>query len=274
VIDSATALSNGLSPDTVLTGGDTYNPPDTTHVIKNSTGVNCPSQISLIEALTISCNTAFSRLCVEQLGSSKVKNMAKAFGFGDIPRLDHDDKNVMGLVSSETGALTNSGGQDDKPVLAQSCIGQSNVLMTPLQGALVAAAVANNGVQMRPYLVDKELGADRTSVNFTAAPHQLGQPISSQVAGSLQQMMISVVQNGTAKKARISGVDVGGKTGTAENGEEANDHGWFIGFAIRNGEPVAAVAVFLENAGHGGSAEASRIGGEIMKSVIAERGSK
>jgi peptidoglycan glycosyltransferase len=274
VIDSATALSNGLTPDTVIAGGDSYQPPDTTHVIHNSRGVVCPDQISLKDALRVSCNTAFSRLCVEQLGADKVKNMAKAFGFGDPPRFDHDDKNVLGVVSSETGPLTNSSGQADKPVLAQSCIGQSNVRMTPLQGALIAATVANNGVQMRPYVIDKELGADRTTVNFTAAPHQLGQPINSQVAGSLQQMMIGVVQGGTGRNAQIKNVQVGGKTGTAENGEEATDHGWFIGFAIRDGEPVAAVAVFLENAGHGSSAEAARIAGEIMKAVIAERGSK
>jgi peptidoglycan glycosyltransferase len=274
VIDSAVALSNGLTPDSSITGGDSYQPPDTTHVIHNSRGVVCPDQINLIQALTVSCNTAFSRLCVEQLGVDKVKSMAKAFGFYEPPRLDHDDRNVLGVVSSETGSLTGPNGQPDKPVLAQSCIGQSNVKMTPLQGALIAAAVANNGVQMRPYVVDKELGADRTTVNYTATQHQLNQPINGDVAGNLQQMMISVVQNGTGKNARISGYDVGGKTGTAENGEEANDHGWFIGFAMRDGQPVAAAAVFLENAGHGGSAEAARIAGEIMKSVIQERGSK
>jgi peptidoglycan glycosyltransferase len=274
VIDSAVALSNGLTPDTAITGGDTYSPPDTTHIIKNASGENCPDQLSLIDALTISCNTAFSRLCVEQLGAKKIGDMAKAFGFGAAPKLDHDDKNVFGVVSSETGQLTNSGGQDDKPTLAQSCIGQSNVQMTPLQGALMAATVANGGQQMRPYVVDKELGADRTTVSYTAAPHQLNEPISGQVAGNLQQMMLSVVQHGTATKAQIRGYDVGGKTGTAENGEAANEHGWFIGFTLKDGQPIAAVAVFLYQAGRGGSSEASRIGGEIMKAVIAERGSK
>jgi penicillin-binding protein A len=274
VIDSAVALSNGLTPDTMVTGGDTFNPPDTTHVIKNATGEDCQSQLSLLDALTISCNTAFARLCVEQLGSKKISDMAKAFGFTTVPKFDHDDKNALGVVSSETGQLTNSSGQDDKPTLAQSCIGQSNVRMTPLQGALMAATVANNGREMRPYIVDKELGADRTTVNFTAAPHELARLVSGQVAASLQQMMVSVVQRGTATKAQIRGFDVGGKTGTAQAGDQVGEHGWFIGFAMKDGQPLVAVAVFLANAGRGGSSEASRIGGEIMKAVIAERGSK
>jgi peptidoglycan glycosyltransferase len=85
-------------------------------------------------------------------------------------------------------------------------------------------------------------------------------------------MMINVVERGTGKNARIPGVQVGGKTGTAENGENTNDHGWFIGFAIKGGKPVAAVAVFLENYGKNGSAEATRIGGNVMKTIIQERG--
>ena len=82
------------------------------------------------------------------------------------------------------------------------------------------------------------------------------------------------MQRGTAKKAQIPGYDVGGKTGTAENGEAADEHGWFIGWTMKDGQPIAAVAVVLENAGRGGSAEAARIGGQIMQAVIQERGQK
>jgi peptidoglycan glycosyltransferase len=88
-------------------------------------------------------------------------------------------------------------------------------------------------------------------------------------------MMLSVVQNGTGRNARISdvaGVVVGGKTGTAETGDNGeSSHGWFVGFALKDGQPVAAVAVFLENAGKGGSAEAARIAGQVMRGVIADK---
>jgi peptidoglycan glycosyltransferase len=83
-----------------------------------------------------------------------------------------------------------------------------------------------------------------------------------------------VVQNGTGKKAQIPGFQVGGKTGTAQNDETSGDHGWFIGFAMKGDTPICAVAVFLENAGPNGSSEAARIAGDIMKTVIAERGIK
>jgi peptidoglycan glycosyltransferase len=86
-------------------------------------------------------------------------------------------------------------------------------------------------------------------------------------------MMFSVVQSGTGTAAKISGYDVGGKTGTAQNGDNP-DHGWFIGFALKNGKPIAAVAVFLEQAGQGGSHDAAQIAGNVMRAVIQERGPK
>jgi peptidoglycan glycosyltransferase len=274
VIDTATALTNGLQPDTQLVGGSDYQAPDTTQVIHNSPGVVCDQKITLKQALTVSCNTAFSRLCVEQLSADKIKSTAQAFGFEEASTFDHDSKNVLNVTASHTGSITDQNGNVDRPGLAQSCIGQNNVRMTPLQGALIAATVANGGSQMRPYIIDKELAADRTTVNFTAAPRELRQPINGQVAGQLQDMMQSVVRSGTGTAAQIPGFDVGGKTGTAQHGDGTKDHGWFIGYAMKNGEPIVAVAVFLEDAGSGGSKEATRIGGAVMKAVISERGLK
>jgi len=274
VIDSAAALTNGLQPDTQLVGGSDYKAPDTTQVIHNSPGVVCDDKIPLTQALTLSCNPAFSRLCVEQLSADKIKSMSQAFGFEEASTFDHDSKNILNVTASHTGTITDDNGNVDRPALAQSCIGQKDVRMTPLQGALIAATVANGGSQMRPYIVDKELAADRTTVNFTASPHELRRPINGQVAGQLQDMMQNVVRSGTGTKAQIPGFDVGGKTGTAQHGDGTKDHGWFIGYAMKNGEPIVAVAVFLEDAGSGGSSEATRIGGVIMKAVISERGLK
>jgi peptidoglycan glycosyltransferase len=271
VVTSATALANGLNPESTLTGGADYQPPETTQVLHNSTGVVCPNQITLKNALTVSCNTAFARLCVEQLGADKIKSMAQAFGFESEPRFDGDDKNYMNVVASHTGAMTGPDGRVDRPVLAQSCIGQRDVRMTPLQGALIAATVANGGQQMRPFIIDK-LQAPDLSITQVGGQHEQRRPFDAKVAADLQDMMISVVQNGTGKKAQIGGFRVGGKTGTADTDEGAQAHGWFIGFAMRGNEPLVAVAVFLEGAGKGGSSEAANIAGLVMKAVV--RGQK
>ena len=180
----------------------------------------------------------------------------------------------MPTAASQTGDIRNPDGGDDPAALAQSAIGQNNVRMTPLEGAMIAAAVANDGKQMRPYLVQQLLGPDRTSDYYTANPQELRQSVSAPVASDLQDMMFSVVENGTGKSARISGYQVGGKTGTAQVDANTPDHGWFIGFVMKDGKPISAVAVLLEAAGSGGSAEAARIAGKIMQAVIQDPGGK
>jgi peptidoglycan glycosyltransferase len=271
----ATYNQNGIQPDSVLQGGSSYLPPQAGLPIRNAPGVNCPGTLSLKQALTISCNTAFSRLCVDKLDADKIKAEAQKFGFEDdnlaVGQLGGEG---MTVAASHTGDMLRPDGQQDPAVLAQSCIGQSDVRMTPLQGALVAAAVANDGAQLRPYLVQQLKGPDLTTVHYTAAPRKLRQPISGDTARQLRDMMESVVQNGTGRKAQISGYTVGGKTGTAQNGDNAPDHGWFIGFVLKNGQPISAVCVFLEQAGSGGSGEAARIAGQVMEAVIADRGGK
>jgi peptidoglycan glycosyltransferase len=145
--------------------------------------------------------------------------------------------------------------------------------MTPMEGALMAATVANGGKQMRPYLVQKLLSPDRRTI-YTASPKVLREPINSQVAGGLKEMMISVVENGTGKKAQNNNLEIGGKTGTAQNAEGADPHGWFIGFAFNEkGEAVSAACVMLENVpgGHA-SAEAARIAGKIMAAAAGQGG--
>src|SRR5690606_13410829 len=108
----------------------------------------------LEQALVVSCNTAFSHLAAEQLGGEAIIEMAERFGFGDdeltVGRLDGDG---MRVATSVTGDMRRDDGQFDLPTVAQSAIGQASVQITPLQGALIAATVANGGVQMRPYLV-------------------------------------------------------------------------------------------------------------------------
>jgi peptidoglycan glycosyltransferase len=272
VITSTALLLDGANPGTVLEGGTGYQPPNTSHVIQNSPGVVCPNQISLLDALRVSCNTAFARAGVEKLGADKVRAAAEAYGFATQPLFDRDENNDMRVAASEMCSDQNPDCLADPALLAQSCFGQNEVQMTPLQGALVAASIANDGVQMRPYLIDT-LQAPGLTPFARADRKELRRPVSAQVAGQLREMMDSVVERGTGQNAKIEGVEVGGKTGTAENGN-LPDHGWFIGYARVNGQPVVAVAVLLQNAGTGGSAEAAKIAGQVMRAAITARSTK
>jgi penicillin-binding protein A len=273
VVVAAAALQNGYTKETEIPAGSSYRPPTSGSDIRNAAPSICPeSKVTLNEALTESCNTGFAQLGVK-LGAEAVKNTARQFGFEQedltCGRLDNDG---LPVAASHTGDMQNPDGGVDPAALAQSSIGQKDVRMTPLQGALIAAAVANNGRQMRPYLVNKLLGPDRTTTYYTANPRELRQAISPQVAGDLMAMMTSVVENGTGENAKIEGYTVGGKTGTAQAGERDPDHGWFIGFVMKDGEPISAVAVLLESAVERGSAEAARITRLIMQAVIRDRG--
>ncbi|GIE80971.1 penicillin-binding protein A [Actinoplanes philippinensis] len=274
VLISAAALENGYNVDSEIPAGGVYQEGGAT--IKNAEDEICPdSEVTLKTALTQSCNTGYAKLGVK-LGRDVVIDTAKKWGFEDealhVGDLEAADKGLP-VAASRTGPIANEDGTVDKSALAQSSIGQRDVRMTPLQGALIAATVANNGTQMRPYLVQQQLDADRRTI-YTANPKPLRQPTSSGVAEGLKEMMISVVENGTGKSAQISGFTVGGKTGTADTSEGANPHGWFIGFAYdEDGKAVSAVCVMLENVpgGHA-SGEAARIAGLIMKAAAGRGG--
>ncbi|MFI2648744.1 peptidoglycan D,D-transpeptidase FtsI family protein [Micromonospora fulviviridis] len=273
IVVAAAALENGVGQQTQIPAGSSYTAPGAGQPIRNAAPSICPeAQVTLREAVTESCNTGFAQLGV-RLGADKVKEKARAFGFeqDDLSVGESGEKGGLPVAASRTGDMQNPDGSTDPAALAQSSIGQNNVRMTPLQGALIAASVANDGSQMRPYLVKQLLGPDRTTVYDAAKPRELRQPVSSQVARDLRDMMVNVVKEGTGRKAAIEGYTVGGKTGTAQSGPGTPDHGWFIGFALdKNGTPVSAVCVELEQAGSGGSAEAARIGGRIMAAAIAE----
>ncbi|MFE9956237.1 peptidoglycan D,D-transpeptidase FtsI family protein [Micromonospora sp. NPDC005299] len=273
IVVAAAALENGVTQQTQIPAGSSYTPPTSGQPIRNAAPSICPeAQVTLREAVTESCNTGFAKLGV-RLGADKIKEKARQFGFeeDDLTVGEAGEKGGLPVASSRTGEMTAPGGGTDPAALAQSSIGQRDVRMTPVQGALIAATVANDGSQMRPYLVKQLLGPDRTTVYDAAKPRELRRPISGPVAGDLRSMMLNVVKEGTGRKAAIEGYTVGGKTGTAQSGPNTPDHGWFIGFALdKNGTPVSAVCVELEQAGSGGSAEAARIGGRIMAAAIAE----
>jgi peptidoglycan glycosyltransferase len=257
VIVSAAALSNGYTPDTTIPAPDLLTLPGTRTTLENYNGESCNggAEQTLIDALTISCNTAFAQLGID-LGEDKVRSMAEAFGI-------NDEKFDMPLPV----AASTIGSIDNDAQLGISSIGQQDVQITPLQGAMIAAAVANGGTLMQPYLVDQVRAPDLTVVDQTD-PEVMSKPVSKEVAGELQQMMVSVVEHGTGRKARISGVTVGGKTGTAEVGDGQNPHTWFVGFA-GEGDRQIAIAVFIKNGGQSGT-EGTGTGGDISAPIAQQ----
>ena len=260
VIVAAAALADGSTPDTVVPAPQELPLPDSTSVIPNFGDSACdPSgQQSLIDALTISCNTAFAQLGMD-LGEDRVREMAEAFGMDgegfDIPL---------------TVAPSGIGDVDGDAALAQTSIGQRDVRMTPMQAALVAATVANDGVQMKPYLVDQVRAPDLTVLDETQ-PEEWREPISAEVADQLTEMMVSVVAQGSGRAARIEGVQVAGKTGTAQVSEDVADHTWFMGFAPAD-NPRIAVAVFIANGGGTGGERSAPIARDVIAAYLEGQG--
>jgi len=209
---------------------------------------------TLQHALEISCNTAFGYLGV-QLGGDALRSQAAKFGFGQTLR-------IPTRVEPSTVPA-----QLSPPQAAQSAIGQYDVRVTPLQVAMVSAAIANHGVVMRPYLVRDVLGSNLESLE-THQVEQLSVAVSDATASTLTRMLVSVVDNGTGRPARIDGIAVAGKTGTAQQGNGQAPHAWFTSFAPAN-DPKVAVAVVVEDGGNAGSeAAGGLLGGPVAKAVM------
>jgi peptidoglycan glycosyltransferase len=263
IIDAAAALESGnYTPETAVPAPDLLTLPGSSKTLENYNGESCNggADQSLIDALTISCNTAFAQLGMD-LGEKKIRDMAQAFGINnegfDMPL------HVSGSTIGDIG---------DDAALAQTSIGQRDVGLTPMQAAMIASAVANHGSLMKPYLVDSVQAPDLTTIDQTD-PEEMSHPVSREVADELTTMMSSVVQNdhGTGRKARIDGVTVAGKTGTAEvgtSGDEAAPHTWFTGFAPAE-NPKIAVAVFIKNGGQSGT-EGTGTGGDISAPIARQ----
>ncbi len=274
VIVSAAALESGqYTPDTPIPAGLSYRPVSgSSYVMNNAEADLCPeAAITLLHALTVSCNTAFGQLGVK-LGSQAITSEAQKWGFGDDTlSIAGDGDTSIDVAPSQIGKMTTDSGGDDPNFVAQSSIGQYEDRITPLFGAMIASTVATGGTQMRPYLIDKMQAPDLTTT-YVGTPSVLRTPITSTVAAQLKQMMFSVVSSGTAKSAQIVGYEVGGKTGTAQSAPGALDHRWFIGFVMKDGKPLASVAVLLANAGNNGKQTASKIGGDALRAAIAAVG--
>lgn len=267
VIVSAAALRSGVKPSDRIPAPTHYILPGTRTPLRNFDNEICGDgkTDTLLHALTISCNTAFADLGIS-LGEDAIRAQAKAFGIDD-----NEFTMPLRVAPSTLGDIA------DKAALGQSSIGQRDVQITPLEGAMIAAAVANGGTLMRPYLVKEVQAPDLTTLE-TTEPQVIGQAIPADIADQLKDMMVNVVQNGTGRPAQIDGVQVGGKTGTAENVVGAQPHAWFVGFAPAD-HPTVAVAVLLEHAGVRGSEvtggkAAAPIARDVIQAVLDSQGGR
>ncbi|SOC58425.1 penicillin-binding transpeptidase domain-containing protein, partial [Ornithinimicrobium cerasi] len=236
LVVAAAALESGdFQPDSELEGGLTYTLPGTTTDLPNFGGAACDPQDrpTLAESVRVSCNTSFAWLAGE-LGADALREQSQDFGF------DQDLQVPMTVTPS-----TYPEAPDDAQ-LALTGIGQHEVRVTPLQVAMISAAIANEGVVMEPYLVQTVRNSDLEVIEETG-PGQLSRAVSGSTANALRDMMVSAVESGSGQAAALPGVAVAGKTGTAEFGTEGAAHGWFTGFAPAD-DPQIALAVVVESA--------------------------
>lgn len=209
---------------------------------------------TLTEGYMYSLNIVFAQVALSDLGTVRMNEYTKRFGFGQV--IPFDLPVTPSRVSTDPNFLSS------KPALADTGFGQGELEVTPLEMALVAATVANDGKMRQPYLVDTIAAPDGTVLQRTR-PRTWLTPIKPETARTMRQLMIDVVEKGGASGAKIDGLVVGGKTGTAEtNGEP---HSWFIGWAGKpNAAPEIAVAVIVEHGGFGSRA-AVPIGQQLMR---------
>lgn len=261
LVTAAAALESGrYSPTSKVDNSAVLALPLTSATLPNQSGAPCSStgSATLTVALENSCNVAFGAVGLD-LGAAALRAQARAFGFGrayEVP---------MRSAASQFPTQLNA------PQTAQSAIGQFDVRATPLQMAMVAAAIANRGVLMAPYLV-QELRGPKLEVLATTRPRSLGAAVSPQTAADLTQMMTKVVEQGTGTNGAIPGVAVAGKTGTAQQGGGRTPHAWFVSFAPADSEPKVAVAVLIEDGAAqpeiSGNGLAAPVAQAVMRAVL------
>ncbi len=262
VVLTAAALANGkITPSSQVTAAPRITLPGTNTTLENYNGSSCGSgaTTTFAEAFARSCNTAFAQLGIDT-GTEALRSEAESFGFDvaapDIP---------LPVTESELGPIS------DRAALGQSSIGQRDVRATPLEMAEVAAAVANGGARMQPYLVAGLQAPDLSPIGDPPQPKKLSQAMSSTTADTLTQLMIGA-ETHAGSGGEINGVQIASKTGTAEHGENPKStppHTWYIAFAPAK-NPQVAVAVLVENGGNRGlAAVGASVAAPVGRAVIA-----
>lgn len=261
LVTSAAALADGYEPDSEVNSSAALSFPGIDYQLTNLGGSSCPGG-TLEAALAYSCNVAFGDIGLK-LGEDALRRQAEAFGFGDNSYLDELSVAPSQVTGGEEGL--------EKPQLAQTAIGQYNVAASPLQMAMVAAAIANDGTVMEPYVVSEVRSPEADTLERTQ-PDDYSEAMSGEDAEQLRQMMQYVVTDGTANGIGLP-EGSGAKTGTAQRGEDLNPYAWFVAFSP--GDEVA-VAVFIEDASGvarddiSGGGLAGPIAADVMNAVLEQ----
>jgi peptidoglycan glycosyltransferase len=254
LVVAAAALESGLyTNDSMFQNPVSIQLPGSTAEVFNSTERPCGSgapTVSLIDAMSLSCNIPFVELGLA-LGQDRLRAQAELFGFGKELRVP-----MVVTPSTFPPAL-------DEAQLALSSFGQYDVRATPLQMALVSAAIANGGVVMKPNLIESVISPN-LSVIDAPRPGVLSQPITAATAENLKLMMIDSVKNGVASNAEVENIEVAGKTGTAENGEGIRPTLWFTGFAP-SVNPRVVIAVVIEDGGGRDGASSNAVAAPVAR---------
>jgi penicillin-binding protein A len=247
LVTASAAISSGkYDADSQVPGGDTYQLPQTSGesgLIDNE-GRDCGTKtVAFRQAMENSCNTVFAQLAVG-VGADAMQKQAEAFGFNS----DYDQwDDLQGTNGKSTLTVSNFPKDMNPPQTGQSGIGQYEVRATPLQMAMVAAGIANNGKVMKPYLVDEVQSADSDTV-ATTPTKMLSQAVTADTAKEVTKLLVATVNEGTASPAAITGIQVAGKTGTAQSGQDnVPPYAWFVSFAPAENAKVA-VAVMIQSA--------------------------
>jgi peptidoglycan glycosyltransferase len=268
VVTAAAALDTGkYTPGSLVSGKN--NKVISGAPLRNAGGQEFPA-IPLTEALTNSVNTVWAEVAVE-LGPDTMYRYMRRFGFNQKPPVDlpGDELTASGVFNRNSRLL-----DDEDPVdIGRVGIGQERLQVTPLQMAMVASAVANGGSLMKPHLADRFINPDgRIASRYRE--DEASQVMSGETAGQLTDMMGQVVREGTGTQAALEGIDVAGKTGSAEVENATNIQAWFIGFAPKD-DPKVAIAVTVERAGAAGTGgeTAAPIAKQVMQALIGREAS-
>lgn len=258
LVVTAAALEEGLVQPQGTVEAPTELPlPGTSHKITNSDGRDCfGGNPTLTQAFAQSCNPPFAILGTK-LGWKKLRDQAVKFGFDE--SLSVPLKVVPSVVPRT----------EDDAQLAMASIGQFNDQVTPLQMAMVSAAIANHGKLMQPFIIESTLNRD-LEVQSTTQPKVLSEPISAGTAQSLKEMMVAAVQDGTAAPGAIPGVQVAAKTGTAQTGR-GGSHGWYTGFAPADNPRYAIAVLLVSNSAdeyYYGGPDAGKVAAAVLKAGL------
>ncbi|WP_295625908.1 penicillin-binding transpeptidase domain-containing protein [uncultured Corynebacterium sp.] len=252
VLTTIAAVENGAGPGTPVTGASEITLPGTNTTLENYGGQSCGGTTTLQVAFARSCNTAFAEIAVET-GADPLRDVAERMGVGE----EYDE---LGLPQDESTL----GEIPDDAALAQTAIGQRDVSFTPLQNAIVAATIANDGVRMEPHLIKTIQGQDLSPLE-TIEPEEINEAIHPDTAEMLTEFMRASESNSGGNGSAIAS-----KTGTAEHGSERGalpPHVWYIAFAP---DSDVAVAVVVESGGgQGSSATGASVAAPVGREIIA-----